>query len=219
MNKARIIWIIVVIAAVVGIMLLTVKYGGTKQPAPVTMNNATTSSPSVTASASGTHTLTMVKTTFTPSVVTSVSPAKRSFQNSSYSFSYPANWTIGASLPTSLNNFGAPTWQGGNLPRGGSEIAIATTSLYGSLSEMVSYDFRSMTNVTTNTVAVSGISCTVARGKLIDNSDIAEQEETIYCPRNHEVWKLYFSYRMDDPDSAAHASVFKDLLASLKFLP
>jgi hypothetical protein len=225
MNKNKTVWIIIgAIIVIVACVALAGKYlGSTTNPtadngayaSPVSAEvTATTTSPSLAITLSA-----PASTTASISVETSSTLAAKTFRNSSYAFAYPGNWTIGSGAHTSINNFGASSWSGGLVPPGGAEISVATTTLYGSLSDMVHYEFLSMTNVTTSTVTVSGVSCTEGRGKLVANNGALSQNEVVYCPRGHAVWKIYFSYRAGDPKAANFVSVLSGILASFKFLP
>src|SRR5579862_5938738 len=119
MNKTKTIWTIIgAIVVIIVCAVLSAKY----LDKPVGMVSENTYVPTVAPVVTTSSTApgwTMAKSTSTFVVTVSAPSGEKSFQNASYAFSYPANWTIGSGIPTPINNFGAPTWQGGGLPKGG----------------------------------------------------------------------------------------------------
>lgn len=217
MKKKAMWWIIglvvvIIVVAVIGWGAGTAKAPEVKSTAPTgTTQTAPAGSPSgmnsstVSASASGTPGMTI---TF-----------NGAYSNSAFSLTYPNGWQIISFGPTfSLTTFGNAYVDGDVIPSGGAEIDIATTTVYNNLGTIMQTELLSATNVTTTAVTVDDTACAEASYNNTYTGGIASQDIAVYCEQGTELWKMYLSYRENDPDGSAHIAAFKSVLASMKLL-
>jgi hypothetical protein len=233
MNKNKTIGIIIVAAVVtVACVALAGKYlgnpsGGTDVP-NVNMPGALTASTStMPTSTAATGTATSARPTQASSGVTPRAGGgaasvtfQKFYQGASFSFSYPEDWTIFNPAPFSINNFKGAYDASGAIPMGGAEIDVATTTAPGlGVNDIMSTELSSAANVVRSTVAVQGISCLEVRYENTFGTGIGSRNIAVYCLRGIGLWKIYLSYRADDPAAANHVAVLNNVLASFKFLP
>ncbi len=176
---------------------------------------------------------TMVATTSVPTSSNAAAPAtssspenpgvsisiQRSYAGASFSFNYPASWSILAAAPFSLINFDEKNFAAGVLPPGGAEIDIATTTLYGNLDAITGTELMGATFLSTSTVTVGGTSCMEARYHETYAGGVQMANTALYCGHGTELWKIYLVYRVDDQAAAIHLADFESVLRSMRFSP
>lgn len=207
MNKKN--WIIAIVVVIV-IIIVALIVGRSTNTAKAPENSSSTvaasttkpiSSSTANSSSSG---LTITQTGF--------------YGNKDYSFNYPTNWTISTYSPFSMTNFKGKYQNGGIIPPGGAEIDVVTTTISGSLKDIMTTELMSATNLTTTNITVNHVACSEATYQNTYNSSLASKDVAVYCQRGTEVWKIYLSYRADDSTAAAHITDFNSVLASMKLL-
>jgi len=144
---------------------------------------------------------------------------QRFYAGSSFSFSYPSSWSIFNPAPFSITNFNGRYILGNVIPVGGAEIDVVTTTNYGNLQDIMTTELMSATNLTTSTVTVSGIACTETHSNRSFSDGTPSENVAVYCERGTALWKIYLSYRKNDPAAAARITDFAGILSSMQFLP
>ena len=143
---------------------------------------------------------------------------QRSYAGDSFSFNYPASWSIFNAAPFSITNFRGQYASGDVIPKGGAEIDVVTTTNYGALKNIMATELMGAAHMTTSAPVVSGITCTEENYDRSFSDGTPSANVAVYCERGTELWKIYLSYRANDP-AAAHMSDFNEVLSSMQFLP
>jgi hypothetical protein len=209
MNKKKLTAVIILIVVVIVAIGVLAFHNEAKAPEAPRIA-ATSTGIIVQASSTGSSTILVVLTTST----------KQSYGNSSFSFSYPAAWSISAYTPFSITNFGGKYNKDGTLPPGGAVISVVTTTVeQGYLSDIMSTQLMSATNLTTTTLVVDGIACPTASFEAAYAPGATSKNISAYCERGSELWEIYLSYGANDAAAAAHASDFNGVIDSMKLLP
>ena len=215
MNKKNA-WIVVLVVVVVVLVVIgIVAIDKNVAKAPVVSGVGTTAPLGTSTVGQTTSTASSSPLTVTPSTST----AQKSYVAASFSLDYPGSWVASTTSFFSLNNFGGKYQNGGMIPVGGAEIDVVTTTVYSSVSEIMTTELMSATNVATSTVTLDNIVCKKA---VYDNSyatGFPSDDTSIYCLRGSELWKIYFSYHAGDPAAQEYVSDFSMVLNSIKFLP
>ena len=216
MNKKTLWWIAGIVVVI--IVVATIWWGAGTARAPEVPSNtpAATGTPPASGNASGTasSSVTLVASG-TPGVTVTMGGA---YRGGSYSFSYPAGWTIESYWPFAMTTFDGKYLNNGILPQGGAEIDIATTTVYGNLQAIMQTELMTAKNVLTSTVTVDGTPCAEASYDTAYAGGIALKDTAVYCARGTELWKFYLSYRAGDPAGSTHVADFSSVLASMKLL-
>jgi hypothetical protein len=198
MNKKKT-FIVIALAVVVLVVLGVVAFGNKVAKAPE--NSAATSSVS--------------SNTVTQSTTTAAS-APESYSNGSFSFSHPASWSIVSARPLLMTNFNGQYKAGGVIPANGIQLAVATTTAYGSVQDIIATELMSATHLTTSTVTVDNVSCAKEAYQVNYAPGAIAQNISVYCSRGTALWKIYFSYPANDPAEAVDVSDFNGVLGSMK---
>lgn len=224
MNKKNLIIIIAAAVVVVGVVVVFDRWHARIAQAPEgwgAANNSGTPSGAVT-QATGTQPSSAGASSTGPRATVTFN---RFYEGDSFSFSYPVAWSIYNTSPFSIDNFSGKYDAVGAVPAGGAEIDVVTTTLYSTVRNIMTTELTGATNVSTNTIAVSGVSCTEARYNTTYPGNIASKNVAVYCARSSassaypELWKIYLSYRAGDSAASAHTADFSTILSSMKFLP
>lgn len=200
MDKRKIIAVAVIVAAAVVIAGVALYAKRTMAPsAPVSSGVSSSTSMAV-----------------APHPTSSVSGG--SYANGSFSFDYPAGWSVAQYAPFSLDTFKGAYEADGTIPSGGAELDVVTTTAYNGDGAIAASELMRAQNLATSTMAVDGVSClkasygaAYAPGKMLEDT-------ALYCLRGTELWKVYFSYNVGDPAAAAHIADFAKMIGSMKFL-
>ncbi len=206
MNKKKlaiVIALVVIIVVVLGIFAF-----GNKAKAPEVSNGTapTSTAPQTATSTASSSGLSIVISTNTP----------KSYSGVSFSFTYPGAWTISSAMPLLMDDFSGKYKAGGVIPAGGAQLAIATTTSYGPVENIIATELMNATDVASSTTAVDGVACTKATYRANYSQSATAQNISLYCLRGTELWKIYFSYPAGDAAASADLSVFNGILASMK---
>jgi hypothetical protein len=210
--------IIVVVVAIVG----AVWWNGdvAKAPDVSSLSDAIGIATSTGTSPNAVTTSTPARPSSTSNGSTTVSISiQKSYGNSSFTLNYPDAWSVTMIKPFSIDTFNGKYDNGGVIPAGGAVIDIATTTVYGSLQTIIDTETMSATSVATSTQMVNAVKCVKVSYQDEYAPGFTSQNTSLYCQKGTELWKIYFSYRANDPAAAAHISDFNKIIASLKFLP
>ena len=145
--------------------------------------------------------------------------AGKTYVGSSFSFSYPASWSVLRVTPFSMTNFNGKYVAGDVVPMGGAEIDMVTTTNYGDLENIMATELMGAADLATSTVAVDTIACDEARYGESYSDGTLSGNIAVYCEHGIKLWKMYLSYRKSDPSATVHVSDFNGVLSSMKFLP
>ena len=210
MNKKTIaiVVLLVVVIVIVGVIGFNHRAKAPEvQSVGVSTSTATqvTSTATTTATASG---LTVVISTSTP----------KNYIGSSFSFVYPGSWFVFSASPLMMTDFNGKYRTGGVIPAGGAQLGVVTTTVGGSVADIMTTELMSATSLTTSTVAVNGVACTKATYQVGYAPGATAQNISLYCLRGTELWKIYFSYPAGDAAEKADLSTLSGMLSSMKFL-
>ncbi len=212
MNKKKI-WTIVVLVVAVLVVVGIVVVGKKVAKAPeVSSVNSTASV--------GTSTVEQATSTASSSApVVAMPVAQKNYTGASFSLSYPGSWNVSSTPFFSINDFGGKYQSGWVIPMGGAEIDVVTTTVYSSVSEIMTTELMNAVNLATSTVTVNNIACNQAAYQYSHAPGLVSQDVSIYCLRGSELWKIYFSRRVGDSAAQVHVADFNGVLESMKFLP
>jgi hypothetical protein len=153
----------------------------------------------------------------TVTVVLSTSTTK-TYSGSSFSFNYPSSWSILSAKPLMMTNFNGQYKANGVIPAGGAQLGVVTTTVGGSVADIMTTELMSAKNLTTSTVAVDNVSCAKATYQVSYAPGATAQNISLYCLRGSELWKIYFSYPAGDAAEKADIPALDGILSSMKFL-
>jgi hypothetical protein len=208
MNKKNILAVVVVVVVVVLAIVAGV----------VLINRKVAKAPEISSGTTAIQTSTSTVEQATSTAVSSSSApvASKKYVGGTFSLSYPGSWIVSSTSPFSMDDFGGK-YQNGMIPMGGAEIDVVTTTVYSSLSEIMTTELMSAVNLTQSTVTIDGVSCKKALYRDTYAAGVNSQDISVYCLHGSKLWKIYFSYHDGDPAAQAHINDFNGVLSSMTF--
>ncbi len=133
---------------------------------------------------------------------------------------FKLNDEIGSTTNVSLNNFNNEYSHGGMPPAGGAEIDAASAVLPPPpLLDYISTELQGATLSLTTNIYIGTNSAT----EVFYTDDYAPSVTTknvaVYAPISGRLYKLFLSYRADDPAESQYLSDFEQVLGSIQFSP
>jgi len=215
MNKKQLVITVIIAVVFIAIVVGVGEFTGRVAKAPEVSNIAVSTSTGEQATSTA---ITPTGTT-TPSGSSATVTLQSHYVGSSFSLDYPNAWTITSMVPFSMDSFGGKYPVGGALPAGGVEVDIATTTAIGDLDSIMTTELSNALSLVTSTITVDAVACNKASFQANYAAGSYSQDTAIYCLRGNELWKIYFSYPVNDSMANAHISAFAGILNSMKFLP
>jgi hypothetical protein len=122
--------------------------------------------------------------------------------------------------PISLNNFNNNFLRGGIIPQGGVEIDVTSIPLpKPPLNDLIAAELEGSTITSSVTTVVGGESATEVFYTDVFGPSLTYSNVAVYVPHLTTVYKIYLSYRSDDPTETQILAAFQQMISTIQFNP